>query len=187
MARIVIIGGGIAGISCARALETAGADWQVLECSDALGGRVRTDVVGGFRLDRGFQVYLTAYRAVGEFVDERSLGLRHFTSGAMVFDGRGFARIVHPLRDPVGAVRGVLSRPSTALDLARLAPMALGALRTPAEHPGAPEGSTRAKFENVKRNWLASVSSERSRNTPPKKLRRKPSTVASPMSMRPSS
>ena len=144
MARIVIIGGGIAGISCARALETAGADWQLLECSDALGGRVRTDVVGGFRLDRGFQVYLTAYRAVGEFVDERSLGLRHFTSGAMVFDGGGFARIVHPLRDPVGAVRGVLSRPSTALDLARLAPMALSAMRTPAERPGTPEGSTRA-------------------------------------------
>jgi phytoene dehydrogenase-like protein len=145
MARIAIIGGGIAGISCARALESAGADWELLEGSDALGGRVRTDVVDGFRLDRGFQVYLTAYRAVGEFVDERALGLRHFTSGAMVFDGRGgFARIVHPLRDPVGAVRGVLSRPASALDLARLAPMALAAMRTPAERPGPAEGSTAA-------------------------------------------
>jgi phytoene dehydrogenase-like protein len=142
MGRTAIIGGGMAGIACARSLEAAGMDWALFECSDRLGGRVRTDLVDGFRLDRGFQVYLTAYRNVGEAIDEPALRLRAFVPGAMVFDGRGFGRISHPLRHPVAAARAVLSRPSQALDLARLAPMALAAMRSTADEPGPSEGTT---------------------------------------------
>ena len=58
---VVVVGAGLAGLACARRLHEAGIDVVVLEASDDIGGRVRTDVVDGFRLDRGFQVLLTAY------------------------------------------------------------------------------------------------------------------------------
>jgi phytoene dehydrogenase-like protein len=149
MQRVVIIGGGIAGLACAHALSAAGIDWVLLESSDACGGRVRTDVVGGFRLDRGFQVYLTAYRAIGEALDERALAFREFESGALVFDGRGFVRVAHPLRHPAKAAAGALASPATALGLAPLAPLAVDALRGPVP-PAAPAGeSTQALLSRL--------------------------------------
>ena len=149
MARTAIIGAGLAGLSCAHFLQAAGHDWTLLEASDGVGGRVRTDVVDGFRLDRGFQVYLTAYRAAGELIDDRALDFRSFTAGAEVFDGRGFAKVLHPVRHPVASLRAAASRPATTLDLARLAPMALDAIRRPVAEPGAPSGSTLDLFRRL--------------------------------------
>ncbi|MDP1588755.1 MAG: FAD-dependent oxidoreductase, partial [Prosthecobacter sp.] len=59
--RIVIVGAGLAGLACARVLAAAGREFTLLEASDAVGGRVRTDVLDGFLLDRGFQIFLPAY------------------------------------------------------------------------------------------------------------------------------
>ena len=56
----VIVGAGLAGLSAAKRLHDAGQTVAVLEASDGIGGRVRTDVVDGFRLDRGFHVLLTS-------------------------------------------------------------------------------------------------------------------------------
>ena len=58
---VVIVGAGLAGLSAAREIQRHGLSVIVLEASDAVGGRVRTDIVDGFQLDRGFQVMLTAY------------------------------------------------------------------------------------------------------------------------------
>ena len=44
---IVIVGAGIAGLTCAKYLKDRGAEALVLEASDVVGGRVRTDVVEG--------------------------------------------------------------------------------------------------------------------------------------------
>ena len=60
-ADVVVVGAGLAGLACATTLLRAGLDVVVVEASDAVGGRVRTDVVDGFRLDRGFQVLNTGY------------------------------------------------------------------------------------------------------------------------------
>ena len=60
-AEVVIVGAGLAGLAAARQLHRAGRDVVVLEASDGVGGRVRTDLVDGYQLDRGFQVVLTAY------------------------------------------------------------------------------------------------------------------------------
>jgi len=68
---VIVIGAGLAGLNCARRLAASGLDVMVLEASDGIGGRVRTDEVHGFRLDRGFQVLLTAYSEAQE-----SVGLR---------------------------------------------------------------------------------------------------------------
>ena len=57
---VLIVGAGLAGLACAQCLEDEGVACRILEASDGAGGRVRTDVVDGFRLDRGFQVFLEA-------------------------------------------------------------------------------------------------------------------------------
>ena len=149
MSRTAIIGGGLAGLACAHALERRGAEWMLFEASDAVGGRVRTDVVDGFRLDRGFQVYLTAYRAAGELLDFEALKLREFRAGAQVFDGRGFTAVAHPLRHPIDAIRGLVGKPAMAIDLARLGPLALEGMRHPISQPGVPEGSVAELMERL--------------------------------------
>lgn len=58
--RVPIVVGGVSGLTCARALVDARRPVLVLDASDRAGGRVKTDVVEGSRLDRGFQVLLTA-------------------------------------------------------------------------------------------------------------------------------
>ncbi len=96
MNEIVIIGAGLAGLTCARRLQAGGVSCVVLEAGDAVGGRVRTDIVEGFRLDRGFQVFLTAYPTARAWLDYGQLQLRPFAAGSRVrCDG-----VMHEVSDP---------------------------------------------------------------------------------------
>ena len=54
--QVAVVGAGVSGLVCAKVLAEYGLDVLVLEASDGVGGRVRTDVSDGFLLDRGFQV-----------------------------------------------------------------------------------------------------------------------------------
>jgi protoporphyrinogen oxidase len=113
---VVVVGAGLAGLACARALSAGGLDVVVLEAGDAVGGRVRTDHVDGFTLDRGFQVLNTAYPALADVVDLDALDLRPFdASVGVLVDGRRAvvgnplqdARLLGPtLRVPAGGVAG---------------------------------------------------------------------------------
>ena len=103
--KVVVIGAGLAGLSCALSLEAAGVRVTLLEASDAPGGRVRTDVVEGFRLDRGFQVMLTAYPEAKRLLDYGGLQLKKFAPGALVWRGGRFHRFADPFRNPWGAAR----------------------------------------------------------------------------------
>jgi phytoene dehydrogenase-like protein len=97
---ILIIGAGLAGLACARRLTQAGVTCTVLEASDGVGGRARTDRVDGFLLDRGFQVLLTGYPEARQTLDYASLDLNPFHPGALVrYDGR-FHLVSDPLRRP---------------------------------------------------------------------------------------
>ena len=107
---VVVVGAGLAGLACARELTARGLDVRVLEAGDAVGGRVRTDHVDGFTLDRGFQVLNTGYPALAEVVDLDGLDLRPFDpSVSLQVDGR-LVTVAHPLQQP-GSAGSVLRIP----------------------------------------------------------------------------
>ena len=122
---VVIVGAGLAGLACARVLRQQQVPLILLEASDGIGGRVRTDRVeadgGVYQIDRGFQVYLTAYPEGRCVLRIPALELRSFVPGAMVrFEGR-FWRIADPLRAPL-ALLGMLRSPlMTARDVPAIA------------------------------------------------------------------
>ncbi len=99
-ADVIVIGAGVSGLVCALELTRMGFAVQVLEASDDVGGRVRTDVVDGFRLDRGFQVLLTAYPEARRWLSYQGLGLASFEPGALVHCKGGVHRISDPVRRP---------------------------------------------------------------------------------------
>lgn len=118
---VVIVGAGLAGLACAQDLTRAGVDSRVLEASDGVGGRVRTDAVDGYLFDRGFQILLTAYPEVGRRLDIDALDLQFFEPGAVVRVRGGFHRVADPLRRPF-QIRSTLAAPiGTIADKARLA------------------------------------------------------------------
>ena len=59
--QVAIIGGGLAGLSAALTLQDAGCEVEIYESSDRVGGRVATDLIDGYRLDRGFQLINARY------------------------------------------------------------------------------------------------------------------------------
>ena len=96
---IHIIGGGISGLIAARVLEEHGLSATIIEASDRLGGRVKTDVVDGYSLDHGFQVLLTAYPAAKKYLDFDALELQEFLPGSAIFKNGKQKIIGDPLRN----------------------------------------------------------------------------------------
>lgn len=97
---ITIIGAGISGLSAALHLHRKGFAIKIIEASDRIGGRIKTDVIAGFRLDRGFQVLLTAYPEAKKLLDYDALQLKTFLPGATVLYDGGQFEIADPFRRP---------------------------------------------------------------------------------------
>lgn len=118
---ILIVGGGLAGLCCARALEDKGARFQILEASDGVGGRVRTDAVDGYLLDRGFQVLLTAYPEAKRVLDYARLDLKPFAPGAVSWYAGRMNKLIDPWRTPGAWKEALRSECGTLGDKLRMA------------------------------------------------------------------
>ena len=118
---VIVVGGGIAGLMCARTLTRAGHDVALFERDSAIGGRVRTTVVDGFQLDHGFQVLFSAYPTLTAALDLPSLELRAFRPAARIADGRTTPALVGDALADLSLLWPTLAAPQLSLlDKARL-------------------------------------------------------------------
>jgi phytoene dehydrogenase-like protein len=169
-ADVVVIGAGMAGLCCARRLARGGVAPLVLEASDDVGGRVRTDRLDGFLLDRGFQVLLTAYPEAQAVLDYDALDLKPFVPGALVRTNGRFERVVDAWRRPGQLWSTLRARVGTLGDKFRMARLrgavrrGLGAER-PTEDMLRDFGFSRAMIEKLFRPWFGGVFLDRSLRT----------------------
>lgn len=130
---VVVIGAGLAGLVCAAHLQHSGLETRLLEASEHVGGRVRTEEIDGHLCDVGFQLLNPAYPAVKELVDVDALGLQPFAAGVHVRRGDTSAMLGDPRREPrlLGStLRSGLLKPRELAGLVRwAAPIALGQKR----------------------------------------------------------
>ncbi|TWT35287.1 protoporphyrinogen oxidase [Posidoniimonas corsicana] len=119
--RVIVVGAGLAGLCCARRLCDSGCEVQLLESADAPGGRIRTDRVDGFLLDRGFQTLLSSYPEARGQLDLAALNLHAFQPGALVRHRGGFHKLCDPWRTPWEGVKSLITPVGSLADKVRIA------------------------------------------------------------------
>ncbi|WP_282090349.1 NAD(P)/FAD-dependent oxidoreductase [Streptomyces tendae] len=151
-ADVVVVGAGIAGLAAAQRLTSAGVTTTVLEAAHTVGGRMATEKVDGFRLDRIGQLLSTAYPELRRTPGLDGLALLPFAPGVLLHsEGRhhraGAPAGVRSARGALHAVRALASAPrsmpapraragaplGTAVDQARLGAALARLAHTPAE------------------------------------------------------
>ena len=128
---VIIVGAGLSGLTCAVELYSRNQSFLLLDAADDVGGRVRTDEVDGFRLDRGFQVLLTAYPECKRLLDYDDLNLKAFWPGALICHGGRFSRFVDPWRKPTQLLQTAFSSVGNLFDKIRVGKLRSVANRGP--------------------------------------------------------
>ena len=127
---VVVVGAGLAGLECARTLGELGVDVTVVEAAEAVGGRVRSETIDGFTVDRGFQLLNPAYPMVRRRIDLTALDLQSFEAGVAVRRESGLAVVADPRRSPRRIAQTLRSGYLRPRELAALARWAAPALRS---------------------------------------------------------
>ncbi len=127
-APVIVVGAGLAGLACAQRLNRTGVEVVVLEASDGVGGRVRTDVVDGYRCDRGFQLLNPAYPALPHVLEVDALDLHPFQAGVVVAHGRTRSMLADPRREPTLVLASLRAPLGTFAEKVRFATWALSTL-----------------------------------------------------------
>jgi protoporphyrinogen oxidase len=118
---VIIIGAGVAGLTCAKYLHEKNIPFTILESTGAIGGRVQTDRIGGFLLDRGFQILLTAYPEAQSLLDYDGLNLKKFQSGAMIrMADESVSTMANPFKEPSAMFSTLFSKVGTLADKMRI-------------------------------------------------------------------
>jgi len=128
-ADVVVVGAGLAGLSCARHLTNHSVPFIVLEADTRIGGRLKTDVLDGFLLNHGFQVLQTAYPEARRQLDYHRLELKAFAPGAIIRVAGKFKRISDPRRRPRDIWSSLTAPVGTLTDRLRMIRMASSARR----------------------------------------------------------
>lgn len=118
---VVVVGAGLAGLACAKTLAAAGLEVQIVEATDGVGGRVRTDHVEGFLLDRGFQIINTAYPELRRQANLSRLGLCSFDRAVRLQVAGRMVRLEDPRRHPSALSAAIRAPIGSIRDKAALA------------------------------------------------------------------
>lgn len=118
---VIVVGAGLSGLVAAQVLQRQGCEVQVLENLDRVGGRIRTDLVDGFLLDHGFQVFLTAYEQASKTLDCAQLQLGSFESGALIYFAGKLHRVADPWRSPQHILATAFAAVGSVWDKLRIA------------------------------------------------------------------
>ena len=126
-ADVVVVGAGIAGLAAAHRLTSAGVTTTVLEAAQAVGGRMATEKVDGFRLDRIGQLLSTAYPELRLTPGLDGLALLPFAPGVLLHsEGRhhraGAPAGTRGARGALHTVRALASAPRAVSAPRRMAP-----------------------------------------------------------------
>jgi phytoene dehydrogenase-like protein len=144
-----VVGAGIAGLSAAHHLTEAGQDVIVLEAADRVGGRMQTDEVDGYLLDRGFQLYNPSYPDGMKVLDYDDLNLQAFFPGAVLSTHSGPRWLVDPRRAARSALRNARAPLGVLGTVQTLRYLTGCAVTDPAELQARPDMSTREAFEKA--------------------------------------
>lgn len=157
---IAVIGAGVAGLAAARVLHAAGREVHIFDAASAPGGRIATRKVGGFCLDKGFQVLLTSYAGVWDLVSASALEPRFFDSGALMWDRGKLWTLRHPLWHPGSAAQAAWSDALPPRDKGNAMRWAAECVLLTSGEPKEREGEISA-LEELRRAEISPVAIER--------------------------
>ena len=131
---MLIVGAGMAGLACAVTLHRSGVPFLLFDCDEKVGGRVQTDEIDGYRLDRGFQVLLTAYPEAKRFLDYEKLELKSCYPGSRVWYNGKFYQVSDPFRHPFDGVCSIFNPIGSFYDKLKVGMLRMG-LKSTSKYP----------------------------------------------------
>ncbi len=128
--KIVIVGAGVSGLTCAHYLRKSGFKVTLVEASDRVGGRLRTEVFAGYRLDHGFQVLLTSYPEAKRVLNYQRLNLHEFFPSAVIHYKGNFFEMADPFRQPLKVLKTLCNPIGSITDKIKVGLLRLGLIST---------------------------------------------------------